>query len=79
MSFWMELRCDRRGAGRTSNRCLSDDNYGPMEMYGNTKSAVSAGVAELLESAAWAGWQKRKDGWVCPACICHEEQSNGSL
>ena len=75
MPIWMELRCERRGEGRSSrnNPCLSDENCGPMLMADDTKKGVAFVAGELFEEAKSDGWVRRKEGWICPGCIAHEQ------
>lgn len=75
MSIWMELRCELRGEGRRddNNPCQSDDNSGPMLMADDTKKGASVTAGDLFEEAKNAGWERRKEGWVCPGCIAYEK------
>lgn len=74
MAIWLELRCERRGEGRSSrnNPCFSDGNNGPMLMADDTKKAVGMAVSDLFEEAKSDGWERRKEGWVCPNCIAYK-------
>ncbi|MBX8914269.1 hypothetical protein [Enterobacter ludwigii] len=74
MAIWMELRCERRGEGRSSreNPCFSDENSGPMLMADDTKKGVSVVAGDLFEEARIDGWKRLKEGWVCPNCIAYE-------
>lgn len=74
MAIWMELRCERRGEGRSSrsNPCFSDENSGPMLMACDTKKDVVLVAGDLFEEAKNDGWERRKEGWVCPNCIAFE-------
>lgn len=69
MATWIEFRCEERGAGiDSSDRCMSDDNEGPMDMaYDDNKSILEV-VADLRSFAKKNGWVRRKEGWVCPHC-----------
>lgn len=74
MAIWMELRCERRGEGRSSRDkpCFSDEGSGPMLMADDTKKGVSFVAGELFDEAKSDGWECRKEGWVCPNCIAYE-------
>lgn len=75
MSIWMELRCEGRSEGRSAsdNPCYSDDNSGPMLMAADTKSAASLVAGELFQVAKQNGWERRKEGWICPGCVANEK------
>ncbi|HEN3589471.1 TPA: hypothetical protein U5E11_004102 [Yersinia enterocolitica] len=75
MAIFMELRCELRGEGRcefSGTRCWSDDNNGPSLTCYDTKKSAANGVDSLAYQAKNAGWEKRKEGWVCPNCLKHE-------
>ncbi|EHD0299395.1 hypothetical protein JYY74_004242 [Salmonella enterica subsp. enterica serovar Enteritidis] len=80
MAVWMELRCERRGDGRrqNDNPCHSDENSGPMLMADDSKKGVAFVAGELFEEAINDGWERRKEGWICPGCIAHEK-ANGEV
>ncbi|EDC3150258.1 hypothetical protein GAE18_19015 [Salmonella enterica] len=69
----MELRCERRGEGRSSRDkpCLSDENNDPMLMAGDTKKSAALAAGELFEEAKKDGWERYKEGWICPNCLAY--------
>ncbi|MDX6915676.1 hypothetical protein R9X49_11215 [Pectobacterium carotovorum] len=75
MSFFIEMRCEKRGEGRSpygGNRCLSDDNNGPFVMADDSKKSVNDVMSDLLSDAVGSGWKRiRGVGWVCPNCLKH--------
>lgn len=78
MATWMEIRCERRGSGKPHGpeRCLSDDNAGPMEMADDTRESVLTVLKLINDQARESGWKKTREGWVCPACT-QEGKGNG--
>lgn len=67
MAIWMELRCERRGEGRSSRDkpCHSDENNGPMLMADDTKKGVALVAGELFEEAKrTVGCAVKKGGFV---------------
>lgn len=73
MAIWMEIRCEKRGDGRTDKtRCWSDDNSGPTGMAADDQRSVVDVLREMQIEARRANWKRTRDGWVCPACIKHE-------
>ncbi|ECH9540619.1 hypothetical protein ABN36_18325 [Salmonella enterica subsp. enterica] len=73
MAIWLELRCERRGEGRSSSDkpCLSDENNGPMLMAGDTKKSAALVAGELFDEAKNDGWELYKEGWICPNCLAY--------
>ncbi|PWD66542.1 hypothetical protein [Pectobacterium parmentieri] len=75
MSFFIEMRCEKRGEGRSpygGDRCWSDDNDGPGENADDTQSGVAATIRLLVQDAKKCGWKRlRGVGWVCPNCLAH--------
>lgn len=80
MAIWLEVRCERRGDGRSPYhgfRCWSDDNNGPGLMADDNQSSVLKVLTELNNDCISAGWIKfRGEGWVCPACLAYEKQQD---
>jgi hypothetical protein len=69
MAIWIELRCEKRGAGSGGeDRCWSDDNSGPMDMAADDQRSVLAVLKDLQAQAKQSGWTKTREGWVCPVC-----------
>ena len=68
MATWIELRCENRGATCSPNRCLSDDNAGPMDMANDDQKSVLAVLKRLGDEARREGWVRTRDGWVCSVC-----------
>lgn len=77
MAIWIELRCERRGNGRSEYErdyyCWSDGNSGPGELTGDTRKDMSDTYNFLSKAAKASGWKnKRGEGWVCPCCLAYE-------
>ncbi len=74
MGTWIEFRCENRNAKSSKagapegNRCWSHDNFGPMDMAGDTLASVQATFRGMARMARNEGWLKTKYGWVCPFC-----------
>jgi hypothetical protein len=66
--IWIELRCERRSEG--DNRCLSDDNEGPMRGALDSVKDATATLRSIEFDAKQSGWKKvRGEGWVRPNCL----------
>ncbi|WP_324030128.1 hypothetical protein GC087_07165 [Pantoea sp. JZ2] len=82
MAIWLEIRCERRGAGRSEYdgfRCWSDDNEGPGVMSDDSQRGLIFSHKELVDDCKSAGWNKvRGEGWVCPACFAYEAKKDAS-
>jgi len=79
VSFFIEMRCEKRGDGRPNNdnRCWSDDNDGPMDMAEDSLGDVILTVSRLTKIAKESGWKNiLGTGWVCPGCQKHMEENN---
>ena len=69
MATWLEIRCEKRGAGRSGDtRCWSDDNAGPSGMAADDQQSVIELMRELHAEAKREGWTRPREGWVCPCC-----------
>jgi hypothetical protein len=79
MGTWIELRCERRGEGRSefsNTRCYSDDNHGPADMADDTQQSLVATYQFVKQEGIEAGWKLvRGEGWVCPACLAYALES----
>lgn len=70
MGFWIEIHCDVR----TSPKCLSNVNEGPMGMARVAVRSVRV-VKEILTKEALAdGWVKEGDKFICPRCKVPNKQ-----
>ena len=82
MSIWMELHCDVRDGGRTSDGrvgCWSDALEHPGVLVEHTAASVRAGHGHLRETAREQGWKMtRAQGWICPACQRHARTAQGA-
>lgn len=76
MSTWIEFRCENRtepsaeGPGlKVGDRCLPNDNAGPMAMALDTRASILGVLSELDAEARQEGWKKTREGWICPFCV----------
>lgn len=80
MGVWIELRCERRGEGRSEfseDRCWSDDNEGPGELAGDSQKSIAATFSNITKDAASSGWKHvRGEGWVCPCCLAYADKGS---
>jgi len=70
VAIWMELRCERRGEGRSSrsNPCFSDENSGPMLMADDTKKGVSVVAGDLF-------WKPPRRGFLSLRATMHTSET----
>jgi len=69
MATWMEMRCDVNADPKSyDNKCWSSVNAGPMQMAGDTHTAVLGALKDLQNEAFTQGWQRIPGGWACPHC-----------
>lgn len=74
MGIWIEYRCENRFNASSGDRlpenkrCLSHDNRGPMEMADDTRASVVEVLRSLDDDARRNGWEKTREGWICPFC-----------
>jgi hypothetical protein len=73
MAFWIEFRCDWRGAWNSSGpdlneMCWSHHNAGPGEIADNTSKDVADTRSFLIRYFAKDGFLKIGRNWACPVC-----------
>lgn len=66
MCTFIELRCNRRN---DNDGCLSNSNDDPMDFGEDSLADVRLTLKLIAEDAKANGWQKLREGWVCPHCL----------
>lgn len=71
MGFFIEMRCEKRGEGRSTedNRCESDDNGGPMDMADDTQSGVVSTISFFNSRSKESRMAEYSRYWLGLSCM----------
>lgn len=78
MGIWIEFRCENAGepsAYGFEGQCLSHNNEGPQAMSSHGRTVMLETVRGLEKKARKSGWQKTREGWLCPFCASRKEKT----